>query len=135
MYVVPIEVRLSDIDGQGVFALQNIAQGRVVWQFVPAHDKSMTPNERAKLSEEQRTALDRIAYLSTESHTYIFPPDEDPARYTNHSENNNLSVRIDKQISPEPFFFANRDIIKGEELTNNYKEFDSKAAPLEWLNK
>lgn len=46
------------------------------------------------------------------------------ALYTNHSGHNNLSVKYDISISEESFFIANRDIQEGEELTNNYYEFD-----------
>ena len=47
--------------------------------------------------------------LSATSNLYVFPPENDPARFTNHSRNNNLTVRVDKGVSEEPYFFANRD--------------------------
>ena len=69
--------------------------------------------------------MDKVAYLSSASNQYVFPPENDPALYTNHDAlNNNLSVTVDPTISSEPFFIANRDILPEEELTNNYHEFD-----------
>lgn len=56
---------------------------------------------------------------------WVYPPEGDPAEFTNHSMNSNLSVVYNKQVSPEPYFVANRDILAGEELTNNYHEFDA----------
>lgn len=92
----------------------------------------MSIKEYNDLDQGARTALDRIAYLSAESNQYIFPPENDPALYVNHSDHNNLVAVVDKQVSPEPHFVANRDIELGEELTNNYTEFDHKERPLEW---
>jgi SET domain-containing protein len=64
------------------------------------------------------------------------PPEDDPACYTNHDpEGFNTSVVFDKDVSDEPIFVANRDIEQGEEITNNYLEFDKNSAirKFEWL--
>jgi SET domain-containing protein len=53
----------------------------------------------------------------------VYPPKDDTACFTNHSHSNNLSAVFDRRISVEPIFVANRDIKKGEELTDNYLEF------------
>lgn len=135
MYLVPVTVKPSPIDGFGVFTQRTIQQGEIVWKFDHTHDKILSVDLYKKLSPEDRTTLDRIAYLSSTSGVYIFPPENDPAIYTNHSQHNNLTAQIDKSISPEPFFVANRKIEKDEKLTNNYNEFDSKAESVKWLQK
>jgi hypothetical protein len=84
----------------------------------------MSIDEFDKLNKETQENLKRVAYLSEVSKQYVYPPENDPARFTNHSIDNNLSVAVDEQISTEPYFIANRDIESGEELTNNYFEFD-----------
>jgi SET domain-containing protein len=47
-------------------------------------------------------------------------------------------VVVDTDISTEPFFVANRDIMAGEEITNNYHELDeaikTKEVVPDWLN-
>ncbi|MEA2701829.1 MAG: uncharacterized protein QOE22_538 [Candidatus Parcubacteria bacterium] len=135
MYLVKIEARESDIDGKGVFALENIRQGTVVWKFDPTHDETLSKGEFEAASEATKEELRHVAYLSKSTGRLIYPPKDDPARYTNHSKENNLSVLLDDSISEEPIFVANRDILVGEELTNDYTEFDDLAQTLEedWL--
>jgi len=138
MYLINVIAQDSSIQGKGLFAEQEINKGEIVWKFVEGHDKSLTLNEYSALSEEDKKYMDKVAYLSSISNQYIFPPDNDPALYTNHdAQNHNLSAVVDHTISPEPFFIANRDIMAGEELTNNYHEFDeaikSKAIVPDWL--
>ena len=133
MFLVPTEVRVSTIQGRGTFAGRKILQGEVVWVYQPDHDRAMSVAQYQALDDAGRTELDKIAYLSAESNLYIYPPADDPALYVNHSDHHNLTSVTDHNISPEPHFVANRDIDSGEELTNNYAEFDQKPNPLEWL--
>jgi len=130
MYLVPVEVKKSSIDGMGVFALDKVRSGEVVWKFDKTHDRTLTVDEVASLTSEEKLAIDRIGYLSPITNRYVYPPEDDAARFTNHSLQNNLSVRVDKDVSEEPYFVANRDIEVGEELTNNYLEFDNGLSDL-----
>lgn len=137
MYLFPVTVAESTIEGKGVFSVGKISKGAVVWKYVPEHDRSLSQEEYEKLDIKGKEYMEKVAYLSSASHQYIFPPENDPALYTNHdAEHHNLSVVIDITISPEPHFVANRNIQPGEELTNNYHEFDAsiseKLAP-DWL--
>ena len=135
MYVVQVEVRTSPIDGKGVFVLENVPKGTIVWKFDPLHDQTMSKEAFTAADQMLKEELLRIAYLSKNTDRWIFPPENDPARYTNHSTKNNLSVLFDESISDEPLFIANRDIQSGEELTNNYTEFDEYVSevPEDWL--
>lgn len=125
MYTFKIEAKQSDIDGKGVFALEDIPCDAVVWKYEPTHDLCFTNEAYKKMDGEQRKELDHSAYLSPWTGLWVCPPLDDPARYTNHSNTNNLSVKFDANVSPEPFFVANRDIAIGEEISNNYREFDN----------
>lgn len=125
MYLTKITAKDSPIEGKGVFSLEDISKDSVVWKFDSSHDQSMSPAEFDQLDEDSKIALLRVAYLSKKSNRYVYPPEGDPARFTNHSETNNLSVVSDESISEEPIFMANRDIRAGEELTVNYTEFDT----------
>lgn len=124
MYVVPVKVSKSEIDGSGVFAEASIAKESIVWVYKDGHDLSLTPDEYKLLTLNKKNILNKIAYLSPWSGLWVFPPHNDPAQFTNHSPRNNLSVVFDDKISAEPYFIANKDIEVGEELTNNYHEFD-----------
>ena len=125
MYLVKILAKKSEIDGMGVFAEERIEKGTIVWKFEPTHDCVLTVAELQSLNQEQKENLKRVAYLSATTGNYVFPPEGDPANFTNHSvDKNNLTVHVDLHTSLEPYFVANRDIEVGEEITNNYHEFD-----------
>lgn len=125
MYLYKIKTKDSGIEGKGVFCLEDIPKDSIVWKFDQNHDKALSQEDYAKLNEEGKREMQKVGYLSPVSKTWIYPPENDPARYTNHSPStNNLSVIFDMAISPEPYFVANRNISNGEELTNNYLEFD-----------
>ena len=134
MYLVKVEAKDSPIEGKGVFALEDIKEGTIAWKFDPSHDQSMSSEDFEALDDKSRTQLLRVAYLSKSSGRWVYPPNDDPALFTNHSESNNLSVAHDTAISGEPFFRANRDIRSGEELTVNYTEFDARPEDqvLDW---
>lgn len=124
MYLIKVEVKNSEIHGKGVFALKKIPKNTIVWQFMPDHDLTLTPSQFDKLTKDEKAKLKRIAYLSPTSEFWVYPPDNDPARFTSHSSSNNLTSVVDANVSSEPYFITNRDIAAGEELTNNYNQFD-----------
>jgi len=120
MYIASVKVANSNIEGRGVFALEDIAAGMIVWKFKDGYDKRITKQQYDKLDDKTKST----GYLSPSTNLYVFPPTGDPACFTNHSKDNNLSTVFDTKVSDEPYFVANRDIKSGEELTNNYLEFD-----------
>lgn len=122
MYKIAVEIKDSRIDKKGVFASADIKKGELVWIFTKGHDTTLSPSEYKALPEKEKAI--NIGYLSPWTGRWVFPPEGDAARHTNHSSDNNLSVVFDKNVSTEPYFVANRVISKGEELTNNYLEFD-----------
>lgn len=130
MYKIKVSIKKSRIDGQGVFADEDVKRGAIVWQYTEGHDSKMTREAFDALDEPTKTAMQRIAYLSPTTAMWVSPPEDDPACYTNHDpETNNTTVVVDRQISDEPLFVANRDIRAGEEITNNYLEFDANSTP------
>jgi SET domain-containing protein len=136
MYTVPVEIRSSNIDGKGVFALKPIPKGTIVWQYTKGHDKRISKEKFNALDETTKTSLQRIAYLSPTTNMWVIPPDDDPACYTNHDPNNfNTSTSFEQEISDEPIFRANRDISSGDEITNNYTDFDKNSTHdnFKWL--
>jgi SET domain-containing protein len=136
MYIVPVEIKPSDIDGKGVFAKQDIKKGTVVWKYVKNYDKKISPQVFDKFDSSKKKLLERIAYLSPTSGMWVMPPPNDVACYTNHSpELYNTSTMVNLEISSEPMFYANRNIKTGEEITNNYLEFDKNTKPnsSDWL--
>ena len=136
MYKVAVEIHESNIEGKGVFATDFIPKGTIVWQHTDGYDTKMTTTKFDSLDEDTKTALQRTAYLSPTTRMWVAPPDNDPACYTNHDPQNfNTSVSFEPKISDEPLFRANRDINKGDEITNNYIDFDENSTldKFKWL--
>ena len=126
MYLINVYVANSKVDGKGVFASEDIAEGNMIWKFETNYDLSVSLAEYESLSSLDKKKLKRIAYLSPTSNKYIYPPINDPALFTNHHDSEyNISAKVDLTISEEPFFVANRNILKGEEIINNYHQFDN----------
>ncbi len=134
MYLIKTEVRESAINGKGVFSLEAIRKGDIIWKFVEGQDCKMAPEEYEKLNSKNKEYIEKIGYLSPLSNMWIFPDKDDNAKYTNHSNTNNLTAVKNTELSEEIYFIANRDIEASEELTNNYHEFDEfiKSIKPEW---
>ena len=136
MYMVSAEIKKSSIDGKGVFAKRDIKKDSIVWQYADGHDRKMAVNDFDNLDDATKNSLRRVAYLSPTSGMWVIPPKNDPACYTNHSPDDyNTTAKLDPKTSDEPIFVANRDIKSGEEITNNYLEFDNNTKPksFDWL--
>jgi SET domain-containing protein len=136
MYLPKVTIKPSGIEGQGVFADEDIAKDTLVWKYDPGHDQALSTQEYDALNNEAKADIRKVGYVSSTTGKWVYPPDGDPARFTNHSETtNNLTAKFDRNVSDEPFFIANRDIVKDEELTVNYTEFDAsiKQGRPEWM--
>ena len=109
LYVKSI-VKESPIHGVGCFADQDISKGDLVWMFNDKTDKYLFKHTAHGLWKQ---CLDHYGWKEGDYHIICF----DNAMYVNHSEDANL------MMNPETGnLHANRDIKKGEELTENYKE-------------
>lgn len=125
MYLYEVLIKDSSIEGKGVFAAGLINKDSIVWKFDSSSDKIMSKEEFSLLDRVSQEEIEKVGYLSPFSGNWIYPSENDPARFTNHhASKNNLSVVFDISISNEPVFVANREIAPGEELLVNYKEFD-----------
>ncbi len=111
MMVVMTYLDQSKINGFGVFAKENIPAKALVWKYVPGFDLEVNPVHLPRLAQEF------LAHYASK-----FAPDAyllcgDNARFMNHSENPNMSGAGDEN-------YALRDILAGEEITCDYREFD-----------
>lgn len=114
--------------GKGLVAGEFIAKGTCVWK--PNAVRTMTDDE----------LMDRLFYISAEadrqfvlSHVYGYKGRTiellDDSMYTNHSSNPNMGMSATNALGHA---FALRDIQKGEELTENYAEYECSKMYL-WL--
>ncbi|MFL6375649.1 MAG: SET domain-containing protein [Pyrinomonadaceae bacterium] len=115
----------SSIDGIGLFADQDIAEGTVIWRFCDEVDIRLSPDALNSLPAPTRAQIEKYSYREKHSGLYVLCGDD--ARFFNHSTDPNC---IDiYEPAPDPrvahdITIALRDIEWGEELTCDYSLFD-----------
>jgi len=113
MLLVKTYLDRSPIHGLGVFAGEFIAKGTKIWRFVEGFDRCYTPKQFARLPKPARDFLKNYAYRVDGE--ILFTVDND--HYINHSDAPNTYLKGGYAI-------ARRNIRKGTEITNDYREFD-----------
>ncbi|RYB02565.1 SET domain-containing protein [Lichenibacterium ramalinae] len=115
MFLIRTRLGPSPIHGVGVFALEAVPAGTVVWRYDAAFDRIVTPTERDGAPRAFRAHLDAYAYPSADlgGATLLCC---DHAKFLNHSDHPNTAER--------PFMsVAARPIAVGEEITCDYGTF------------
>jgi len=122
MFIIKTHIEKSPIDGFGVFSSVPVKKGETVWLFEPTFDRQFTPEQVACFPESARIHILKCGFLDKNKNIYYLGIDYDS--FSNHSDNPNLT--IDKKISCQftDSLIASRDINPGEELTQNYYEYD-----------
>ncbi len=64
MYIIPVTVKESPIQGKGVFAVGNITKGTIAWKFVNTHDMTMSKEDASVASDEVKQMLEKVGYIS-----------------------------------------------------------------------
>lgn len=117
MLLVKTSLRHSPIHGFGVFAEEFIPAGTVVWRYVEGFDSRLSEEFVLSLPPEGQAAIRH--YSAFWKGGYVVSADD--ARFLNHSESANLRTTAEPDED-----IAVRDILPGEELTENYREFDER---------
>ena len=116
MLLVKTKLAPSGIHGLGVFAEELIPAGTVVWQFQPDFDFRVSEESVALLPEIARAKL--LHYSAKWGGGYVISADD--SRFLNHS-----ATAANLRTTAEPDCdIATRDIMPGEELLEDYREFD-----------
>lgn len=124
MFIVKTRVKPSRIHGLGVFAMEPIKKGQLLWFFHPQVDLRITRERFAKLPVRRRRELSHYAYTNSRGDRIVCG---DSAIFFNHSTSPNCidvtghpGVPFPKEVAT----VAKRSIRKGEELTCDYLLFD-----------
>lgn len=117
MMLIPTYVAPSTIEGVGVFAAEDIAEGQLIWQLAPGLDRLIRKDEIDSLPPLFQGFVERYGY------PYPHDPEQlivelDNGRFMNHSDAPN-TVFSDPDAG-----YTRRAIKAGEELTCDYAEFD-----------
>jgi SET domain-containing protein len=122
MFLVQTHLQYSQIHGIGVFTDEGIAKGQTVWQFDSRIDLAISIDELIKFPPAMQAYLKIYSYIELKNGKRIMILCADNAKYINHNNDANL---IDTRDGLREI--AARDIAEGEELTNNYYNFDLEA--------
>jgi SET domain-containing protein len=114
MILVKTKLDKSHISGIGLFADCEIKQGSVVYLKSPKLDLKLSKEDFNNLNEIEQKTISHYGYLAKDGFYYL---DFDDIRFLNHSDNPNL-ILIGNELR------AVRLINSGEELTQNYNEFE-----------
>ena len=114
MLLVKTYLDRSAIHGLGVYAGEFIRKGTKVWRFVERFDRVYSPTQFAKLPKPARDYIWNYGYRVDGE--VLLTIDHD--HHMNHSEDANTHWHNGHIV-------ATRNIRKGEEITNNYRQFDA----------
>jgi len=121
MIAIGHEVKASSIHGVGLFTKQDINQGVLIAKASPKLDLNISFDIFDSLDDKEKAKILYWGYFDARLGRYHV--DFDDTRFINHSKDGN--VTRDMAYS-EMRLIAKRNIRAGEELTQNYLEFESK---------
>ena len=114
MLLVKTYLDKSAIHGLGVFAGQFIRKGTKIWRYVEGFDRAYSPQQFARLPKPARDYIRFHGYRVNGE--IILTADHDC--HMNHSDDANTYLH-------NGYAIARRNIAKGAEITNDYREFDA----------
>lgn len=115
MFLFRTEVKVATDPrmGLGLFATDFIPKDSIVWEFVEGVDIKVSVDRVEQMSEAQQEYFEKYAWVEND----YYYSSCDLTNFVNHSYQPNLKI-IDK------IMISLRDIYPGEELFENYAEFD-----------
>merc|ERR1711964_128497 len=129
--MVPYEIRDSATHGKGVFAVTFIPKGTKTWQLNTDDCNLDLVDAKAydAMPLKARRRLLFNGYFSAERGEWIDPHDGD--EMINHSPNPNVGTPDEAPVNDVmEYAWALRDIYPGEELLEDYRDFDEAEAVL-----
>ena len=117
MFLYKVEVKLATNPKMdlGLFTKEFIPKGTIVWEFVEGVDIKMDEVTFNKLNKAQKEFFEKYGWKEDDGFYYSSC---DLTNFINHSYNPNLDVVGEIIIS-------NKDIQIGEELFEDYSQFDA----------
>ena len=121
MILIDYEVKGSIIHGVGMFTKQNIKKGELIAKASPILDVDITIEAFNKLEHKEKSEILYWGFYDAPRNVYHC--DFDSTKFINHDKDGNVTQDENYR---DMYLIAKRDIKKGEELTQNYLEFESK---------
>jgi SET domain-containing protein len=115
LYKVEVKIATNPEMDLGLFTKEFIPKGTIVWEFVEGVDIKIDETTFNKLNEAQKEFFEKYGWKEDDGFYYSSC---DLTNFINHSYNPNLDVVGEIIIS-------NKDIQIGEELFEDYSQFDT----------
>jgi len=116
MFYVKTALNQSKLDGIGLFAEEDIPEGKVVYSINPKLDLFISQEEFANIGENEKETISHYGYFDKKENKWHLSFDD--IRFCNHSKDSNIILKGHELI-------AKKDIQKGEEITQDYSEFEN----------
>jgi SET domain-containing protein len=110
----------SNKHGIGLFADEELKEGQLIYTASPLLDVNITQEQFDSLTDREKEEFQWWGFFDEPSQRWHV--DFDVSRFINHSREG--TVTQDKGHD-EAYLVTTRDVQKGEELTQNYLEFES----------
>lgn len=120
MIHIKYKLKTSNLHGIGLFTDQEIQKGQLIYTASPLLDVDITQKQFDSLNEKEKAEIKWWGFFDEASDKWHV--DFDVSKFINHSYNPTVTQDPDHQ---EAYLVATRNLAKGEELTQNYLEFES----------
>lgn len=120
MIHIKYKLKNSKIHGVGLFADENIKKGALVYTASPLLDVNISRERFEFLDDKEKQEIRWWGFWDEPNN--VWHVDFDVSKFINHSFEGNLTQDKSKK---DAYLIASRDIKLGEELTQNYLEFES----------
>lgn len=120
MILIDYEIKNSPIHGVGMFTKQKISKGQLIAKASPILDVDITKEEFNQLTDQEQKEL--LYWGFYDEPRGVYHCDFDNTKFINHQKEANIH-QDDNYL--DMYLIATRDIATGEELTQNYLEFES----------
>jgi len=124
MLLIRTTVQPSPIHGLGLFAAEPVTKGAAIWRFSPGLDLEIALLEFEKFTRYEQDVILFYGFHSRKTGKYHLSFDD--VRFINHAEQGNVTTDEARGTEDDVEFVlvAARDIAAGEELMQDYYEFD-----------
>jgi len=119
MIHIKYKIDKSKIHGVGFFTRENLKKGEVVYTASPLLDVDISQKEFNSLNEREKREVKYWGFWDEANNVWHI--DFDNSKFINHSFNPTLTQDSKHK---DAFLITTRDVKKGEELTQNYLEFE-----------
>jgi len=120
MIHISYQLKASDLHGIGLFANEDIKEGQLIYTASHLLDLNITQEQFDALQQKEKDEILWWGFFDQPSQ--MWHVDFDVSKFINHSSDATVTQDANHD---EAYLVAGRDIQSGEELTQNYLEFET----------